>query len=90
MPPYNTPGQGEGSMSDSSDQGDEMPSPDSGGDDTAYLPANFNPDNSIKAGAHISLEVVSVDDDGALEVKMSENTGEAARPTDEAIDALPG
>jgi len=86
--PYDNPGMGgvAGSMP-GNDHEDSPP----GGDDTAYLPVSVTGGQDFKPGDKIELEVVSVDEDGSLEVKYSTGGGgEGYKPGEREIDAMEG
>lgn len=87
--PYDTPAMGGVSASMPGPGGDEHEDAPPGGDDTAYLPASVTGDHKWQEGDKIELEVVSVDEDGSLEVRYSQGGGESPKPGDQEIDALP-
>lgn len=93
---YGTPMSDAGGMDDEMSEPSGMPDegrnegPPDHGDDTAYLPVSVTGGKKFQPGDEIVLEVVSVDEDGSLEVKYATGKGEEKKPYEDAIDALPG
>lgn len=72
--------------------GDEEMKESSAGEETALLPASVTGGKTFEVGDQIVLKVVSVDDDGGLEVAYASGDGGGdGRPGyEKAIDELEG